>query len=104
MTGYVVVARFRARPDRLEAFLTLLDHHAALSRAEPGCRVFDVGQDADDPATVVLYEVYDDSAAYAAHRTTPHYGRFRAVVDDLVEPGPDGIFQERRVLTRRAAG
>jgi quinol monooxygenase YgiN len=103
MTDYVVLARFQARPDRLGAFLALLDRHADLSRAEPGCQVFDVYQDTGAPEAVVLYEVYRDASAYADHRATPHYARFREVVADLVEPGPDGVFQDRRVLSRHTA-
>ncbi len=75
--------------------------HARHSRAEPGCRTFEVLQDAEDAAVIVLYEVYDSGEAYAAHRETPHYARFRAWAPPLVEPGAQGLFQQRRVLRRR---
>lgn len=96
---YIVLARFIARPERLDELLTLLRAHAAASMAEVGCRVFDVNQDTQNPIIIVLYEIYDDTTAYALHRDTPHYARFREAIGTLVEPGPDGmIFQERRVL------
>lgn len=98
---YVVLARFTAKADRLGDLLTLLRAHAASSRKEPGCRVFDVTQDTGTPATIVLYEVYDDKTAYAFHRNTSHYALFRRTIKNLVEPGPDGAnVQERRVLHR----
>lgn len=96
---YVVLARFAAKPDRLDDLLKLLRAHAAASRKEPGCQVFDVTQDSKEPATIVLYEVYDDTTAYAFHRNTPHYALFRRTIKSLVEPGPNGAnVQERRVL------
>ncbi|NQW11084.1 MAG: antibiotic biosynthesis monooxygenase [Alphaproteobacteria bacterium] len=96
---YVVLVRFTARPDRLDDFAALLRAHAAASRKEPGCQVFDVTQNTEAPTTIVLYEVYDDTTAYAFHHNTPHYALFRKAVGALVEPGPDGaVFQVRRVL------
>lgn len=74
---------FRAVPERATAFLSALRENAAKSlRDEPGCRRFDVCTDPDDPALFFLYELYDDARAFAAHKATPHFRDFDALVRD----------------------
>lgn len=98
--GYVVIAEFRVKPHCVEDFLTRMARHAALTRAEPGCRLFEIAQDTADPAAVLLYERYDDGTAYLAHRATPHYALFRDWAPPLLIPAPDGqIFHRRSVMT-----
>lgn len=100
--GYVVVAEFRLKPECVEDFLTRMARHAALSRSEPGCRLFEVAQDTADPTTILLYERYDDEAAYLAHRATPHYALFREWAPPLLVPAPEGqIFHRRSVMMGR---
>lgn len=43
------------------------------SRAEPGCRMYQVHRSPTDPLRFLLYEQYDDQAALDAHRATPHF-------------------------------
>ena len=101
--AYVIIVEFRAKPDWVEAFAELIDHHAHNSRAlEDGCLVFDVCQDPDDPVRFVLYEVYRDQAAHARHLEMDSYKRFRATAPDLILPGSEGALpHHRQVLTRR---
>ena len=40
---------------------------APRSRDEPGCRRFDVVEPQGEPDRVLLYEIYDDEAAFDAH-------------------------------------
>lgn len=98
--SYVVVAEFRTRPDQIAAFRAYMATHAALSLAEPGCRLFEVAQDTADPALFLLYEVYDDETAYVSHRATPHYARFRTTAPTLLEPKNGELFWRRSVLSR----
>ncbi len=53
-------------------------------RDEPGCHTFDVLQDQADPELFWLYEIYQDEAALAEHKLTPHYKACRAVVTELI--------------------
>lgn len=99
----VVIVEVQARPDRIEAFAALIDRHAHNSRTlEEGCLAFDVCQDPEEPARFVLYEVYRDEAAHAAHRETESFKWFLDTAPGLLAPGPDGgLFQSRRILQRR---
>lgn len=99
----VVIVELRAKPDKLEEFVNLIDRHGHNSRTlEEGCLAFDVCQDPDEPTVFVLYEVYRDAAAHAQHREMESFKWFAATAPDLLVPGSDGsIFQGRRVLERR---
>ncbi len=43
------------------------------TRAEPGCRMYQVHRSPADPLRFFLYEQYDDQAALDAHRASPHF-------------------------------
>jgi quinol monooxygenase YgiN len=69
-------------PDR---FMRLMATNAATSlQDEPGCRQFDVCVDVSDPSHVLLYEIYDDDAAFTAHLASPHYRSFDAETRALI--------------------
>ena len=81
----VIIAEFEVKPGKLEQFLAHAEVDARRSVAdEPGCRQFTVTVDREPPDRVVLFEVYDDAAAFDAHLETPHLQAFRAGIEDLV--------------------
>jgi (4S)-4-hydroxy-5-phosphonooxypentane-2,3-dione isomerase len=83
----VVHVHVRVRGDRLADFLAATKRNAQASLTEPGVLRFDVLQDQDDPAHVILTEVYRDDDAAAAHKLTQHYANWRdAVADMMAEP------------------
>jgi (4S)-4-hydroxy-5-phosphonooxypentane-2,3-dione isomerase len=83
----VVHVHVRVRDDRLTDFLAATKVNAAASLTEPGVLRFDVLQDRDDPAHVILTEVYRDDDAAAAHKLTEHYATWRdAVADMMAQP------------------
>jgi len=82
--SFVVIAEFEVRPEGLERFLELATADASQSVAkEPGCHQFDVTVDRA-ANRVVLYEVYDDEAAFDAHLQTPHLKTFRDGIEPLL--------------------
>ena len=102
INSFVVLAEFRAKPERVEHFASYLDQHAAWSRQEPGCLTFDVCQDAQDSGLFLLYEVYSSEAAYQAHRKQPYHPRFFEVVRDMLVQSGESLFVSRRVFERRS--
>ena len=70
---YVVVARWVAREGEEQAVERSLVTNAVASREEPGCQEFTVLRAIDEPRTYLLYEAYDDEAAFAAHRESDHF-------------------------------
>lgn len=97
---YVVCAEFEVHPAKIEAFASFMLRHAELSRAEPGCRAFEVNQDQTSAAHFLFYEVFDDENAYAAHRAAPHYQLWRDIGSKMVVPQESDVFLRRRVMSR----
>ena len=71
---YVIIAPIQVKPGCKDQFMEAIIEDAKGSvNDEPGCRRFDVIQDAGDENRIWLYEVYDDEAAFEAtprHRTS----------------------------------
>lgn len=77
MSGYVIIVDFRLKPGTRGEFRRLVDANArASAAAEPGCRRFDVLEPAAEPDRILLYEIYNDRAAFDAHKATGHYATF----------------------------
>ena len=85
MSGFVILVDFTVVAGERAAFRRLIDDNAREScRTEPGCRRFDVLEPAGEPDRVLLYEIYDDRAAFEAHTRTAHFARFDAASAALV--------------------
>lgn len=77
--SYALVVRIQIKPDCVEQFMAAVKANGKAAReTEPGCRAFDILQDPADPTRVMLYEVYDDEAAFQAHQATPHFQHYLA--------------------------
>jgi quinol monooxygenase YgiN len=82
---YVVTAIFQVEARDADAFLARVRRQAADSlAAEPACHRFDVCIDPSRPGRVLLYELYDDRAAFDAHLESPHFRAFDGDIADMV--------------------
>jgi quinol monooxygenase YgiN len=82
---YVVTVEFGIDPAQWAQFMPLMLENARQSRSdEPGCRQFDVCVDPARPATVFLYELYDDRVAFDAHLATPHFKAFASATGKMI--------------------
>lgn len=82
-----LIAEFTARPGNAEKVAPLLAELAEKVRTEPGNQVFDCFRRQDDDAKFVVYEVYADRAAFAAHIGADYGAVFNAKLQELiVEP------------------
>ena len=77
--------------ERVELFLDAMGENAAASRAEPGCRRFEIHRRLDRPASFVLWEVYDDLDALARHHASPHFARWK-------ERSADGLVRSKESM------
>lgn len=83
--GHVVIAELELRPEREDDFIALARSFAAECRArETGCRQFQAVRLATTPPRVLFFEVYDDDAAFEAHRASDHLRRFQAAFQGMV--------------------
>lgn len=81
---FIVQVFIQVKLDALEAFKAATLENARYSLQEPGVRRFDVLQESGNSTHFVLYEVYTDAEANAAHKTTAHYLKWREVVDEMM--------------------
>jgi autoinducer 2-degrading protein len=78
----VVLVTVTVRREMLAEFERAILANADAARTrEPGCVRFDVNQKEDDPLQWLFYEVYRDSAAFEAHRASPHFAAYQQVAD-----------------------
>jgi autoinducer 2-degrading protein len=71
-------------PAERENFLAAIKENGAAAATEPGCRRFDILNLASDPNHFLLYEVYDNEAAFKAHRETEHFKKYFAAVAKMI--------------------
>ena len=65
---YVVCVEFEIVPSQLENFIGAMRKN----------------QDQKNPNSIFLYEIYDDEAAFEAHKAAPHYHEFNHAIDGMV--------------------
>ena len=69
---YAIIARFKVKPGHVDEVISLLGEASVPSRQEPGCHLYIANRDLSDPDAIVMYEQYDDEAAFQAHLDSPH--------------------------------
>ncbi|HEV2054083.1 MAG TPA: putative quinol monooxygenase [Methylomirabilota bacterium] len=75
MAKLAIVATFEIAPGQIDAFLPLLlAHRDRCLKDEPGTLRFDILR---PEKNLMLYEVYDDEAAFQAHWNGPSSARCR---------------------------
>jgi quinol monooxygenase YgiN len=95
----VLVAKYTVKPGQGDAVEAALRRMAPLVKAsEPGCALYHANRAADNPDLFLLYEIYKDDAALAAHRETPH---FKEIIEGTIVPLLD---KRQRELYRQVVG
>jgi autoinducer 2-degrading protein len=82
---FSLVVQMEVRPGRREEFLAGIAANAEASVAdEPGCLRFDSSSVDGDENRFLLYELYRDAEAFAAHKAAPHFARWRTVAEQVL--------------------
>jgi (4S)-4-hydroxy-5-phosphonooxypentane-2,3-dione isomerase len=82
----VVLVEFTIKREEVGVFRQLIAQNARSSlESEPGCRRFDVLLAQHEPTTIVLYEIYNDEAAFGRHLQTDHYKSFAETSKSMIE-------------------
>lgn len=81
---FVVTVVFEVERENADIFLTRVRQQARDSlENEPGCQRFDVSVCTNYRERVLLYEIYDDADAFAAHLASPHFTAFDREVSPI---------------------
>lgn len=79
---YAVCVTFEIIPEKLDTFMPHMKEQAKNSLAlEEGCHVFDI---CSAGATVFLYELYTDEAAFQTHLETDHFISFNSTTEGMI--------------------
>ena len=77
MDKFINIVDFEVQPGKADEVVKLVSENARTSvETEPGVLQFDVVRVADNPNRLVLYEVYENEAAFQSHLKTPHLAAF----------------------------
>jgi len=83
----IVHVHVRVKPEFVDAFKEASLENERHSVQEPGIARFDVVQQADDPARLLLVEVHRSHEAATRHKETAHYATWRdKVAPMMAEP------------------
>jgi quinol monooxygenase YgiN len=78
MPKFAIIATIEILPGRIDEFLPiLLAHRARCLKEEPGTLLFEVLRPRDDDTKVMLYELYQDDAAFDMHVKGSSISRMR---------------------------
>tara|TARA_R110001606_G_scaffold399222_2_gene582413 strand:+ start:70765 stop:71058 length:294 start_codon:yes stop_codon:yes gene_type:complete len=67
-----IIARFEAKPDKIEHVKTALLKLIEPTRKEVGCLQYDLHQDNNNPEIFVFYENWESRALWQTHMNSEH--------------------------------
>lgn len=71
--SYVLIAQWTARAGCEKRVAAVLAATTGPSNAEPGCRRWQPHRSIEDPRSFLIYEEYEDEAAFDAHCVSDHF-------------------------------
>ena len=71
--GLLVVAQWKVRAGETDRVAEILRRFLPHAQAEPGVKLFLIGQENEDPAQLLFYELFANEAAFADHQATEHF-------------------------------
>ena len=86
MSQFAIFVTIKLKPGTADDFRPLIEENAkAAVKEEPDCHQFQVLTAEDDPDTFFFYEVYTEASSLDAHRESPHYRKYVAATEDMIE-------------------
>lgn len=89
--SFVVVAKFKAKPECAADLKELITQTAKQSWQEPGLLKYVLVEDPNQPELFTLVEHFKTEADFQAHRETEHLANFREHVLSLLASEPEVI-------------
>ncbi len=85
----IVVATFEAKKGMVEKLKSQVSKLLAPTRAEKGCRLYDLHQDDQKPESFLFYEIWETNEALEKHLQSSHLKEILASAMDLITKAPD---------------
>ena len=87
----VTCVHVHVKPEFVPDFINASTENHLESVKEKGNLRFDFLKQADDPCSFMFYEAYESDEAAAAHKSTPHYLKWRDKVQDMMAEPRKGV-------------
>ena len=84
-----VIARIKARPNKVGELLSALTSLLEPTRKEPGCLSYVLLQNNEDPTDFTFVEEWQSNAALESHFTTKHFKEALGTLPNLLAAEPD---------------
>ena len=84
-----VVARVKARSNKVNELLSVLSSLVEPTRKEPGCLSYELMQNNEDPTDFTLIEKWQSNTALESHFATKHFKDVLVKLPNLVAAEPD---------------
>ena len=81
---YVIAVELTVEPENAGPFRERISKHAENSRKEEGCVRFDVAEDEKQAGRFLVWEIYQDRAAFEVHTQAPYLAEFREAIDPIL--------------------
>jgi len=82
----VRIAKIQVDPAQLESYNAALQEQMTTAvKVEPGVLTYYAVADKEHPSHITILEIYADSAAYLSHIETPHFKKYKATVQHMVQ-------------------
>ena len=83
---YVRLAEVEIDPAQLESYKAAVKEEIETSvRVEPGVLALYAVSEKDNPAHIMVFEIYRDADAYKAHLETPHFKKYKTTTKGMVK-------------------
>jgi quinol monooxygenase YgiN len=88
----LLVAQFRAKPEKADEVRRILISVIEPTRSEEGCLFYHLHQNTEDPHHFVFYEGYRSKTAFDTHVATPSIKGFLDRSEELLTDPPQVTF------------
>jgi len=83
---HIQIAEIVVDPAQLDSYKSAVaEHIEAAIRLEPGVLVLYSVSNKDNPSQITVFEIYRDREAYLAHLQAPHFLKYKATVEKMVQ-------------------
>ncbi|QHC02572.1 antibiotic biosynthesis monooxygenase [Epidermidibacterium keratini] len=93
---YLIVVKFKTKPEWTDRWLDLVDDFTKATRAEPGNLWFEWSRSVEDPSEFVLVEAFTDDGA-EPHVSSDHFAKAMKELPQALESTP-------KIVSRQVEG
>jgi autoinducer 2-degrading protein len=87
-----VIVLIECNPGRGAELIPALEANSRHSVEEPTCHRWEWSRHVENPDMFAIYELYDDAAAFEAHKQTEHFAAWKAATGSLIAKKESGQY------------